>query len=60
MDGSKKMGPKRQVQIDGSKYTGKNYGLKKFGQTCRLKYTGPFRGIQIKTEMSPKLKCPEN
>ena len=53
------------LKIDGSKQTGQNIrvqkdGLKKLGHTYRYKKTGPNRGVQIKTEMSPKLKCPKD
>ena len=50
------MGQNRHVQIDGFK----KMGSKKNCQTYRSKETGPNRGVQIKTEMSPKLKCPKN
>ena len=58
IDGSKWTGQNRWVQIDRSKYTGPKDGFKKLGHTYRSKKTGPNRGVQIQTEMSPKLKCP--
>ena len=60
MGGTKWAGQNRWVQIDRSKYTGQKDGFKKMGHTYRSKKTGPNRGVQFKTEMSPKLKCPKN
>ena len=59
--GLKQMGLNEWVKIDGSKWAGpkipvKKHGLKKLGQIYRSKKTGPNRGVQIRTEMSPKLK----
>ena len=57
---SKWTGQNRWVQIDMSKYTGPKRLVKKLGQTYRSRKTGPSRGVQIKTEMSPKMKYPKN
>ena len=58
MDGSKQMGPNRQVQI----YWSKKMGSKNWVKLTDLKTfpNSPNSGVLIKTEMSPKLKCPKN
>ena len=63
MDGSKQMGPNRQIQIDRFRQTDSNKwvqkdGFQKLGQTYRSKQKAPIKEIQIKTTMSLKLECP--
>ena len=64
IDGLKQTGLNRRDKTHWSKQTCPNIlvqtdWFKKLGLTYRSKKTGSNKGVQIKTEMSPKLKCPK-